>query len=172
MNIKNNKRRQTTKENIEKTFIELLQIKEISQITVSEICKITGYNRTTFYANYLDIYDLADKIKDRLEREVNELYENELFYSGNDYLKLFWHIKENQMFYITYFKLGYDSKHTIDLGSISSKQKNFPDDNLEYHIEFHKAGLNAIIKRWLASGCDKSPEIMVKIIQDEYRNRC
>ncbi len=172
MNTKNNKRRQATRESIEKTFIELLQAKEISQITVSDICKITGYNRTTFYANYLDIYDLADKIRDKLEAEVNELYENELFYNcGNDYFKLFQHIKENQIFYITYFKLGYDSKHTVDLGSISSRQKGFPADNLEYHIEFHKAGLNAIIKKWLASGCDKSPETMVKIIQDEYINR-
>ncbi len=172
MNTKNNKRRQATKENIEKTFIELLQTREISQITVSDICKITQYNRTTFYANYLDIYDLADKIRNRLEAEVNELYENELFYNcGYDYFKLFQHIKDNQIFYLTYFKLGYDSKHTVDLGSISQKQIGRPTEDLDYHIEFHKAGLNAIIKKWLASGCDKTPEAMVKIIQDEYTNR-
>ena len=172
MNTKNNKRRQGTRESIEKTFIELLQTREITEITVSDICKITGYNRTTFYANYLDIYDLADKIRDKLEAEVNELYENELFYNcGNDYLKLFQHIKENQIFYITYFKLGYDSKHTVDLGSIRQNQIGCPAEDLDYHIEFHKAGLNAIIKKWLASGCDKSPEKMVKIIQDEYTNR-
>ncbi len=172
MNTKNNKRRQTTRENIERVFIELLQTKEISQITVSDICKKTELNRSTFYANYIDIYDLADKIRDRLEAEVNELYENELFYNcGRDYLKLFQHIKENQLFYITYFKLGYDSKHIVDLGSISQQQKGFPSENLEYHIEFHKAGLNAIIKKWLVSGCEKAPEEMVKIIEDEYKNR-
>lgn len=172
MNTKNNKRKQASKESIEKTFLELLQTREITQITVSDICKKADLNRSTFYANYLDIYDLADKIRDKLENEVNELYENELFYNcGNDYLKLFQHIKENQIFYITYFKLGYDNKKVIDLGNISQHQTFFPDDNLEYHIEFHKAGLNAIIKKWLASGCDKSPETMVKIIQDEYTNR-
>ncbi len=172
MNTKNNKRRQATRESIEKTFIELLQTKEISQITVSDICKITGYNRTTFYANYLDIYDLADRIRDKLEAELNEVFENKLFFNcGKDYVKLFRHIKENQIFYITYFKLGYDSKHTIDLGSISKQQVCIPDDNLEYHIEFHKAGLNAIIKKWLSAGCDKAPEEMAKIIKDEYTNR-
>ncbi len=172
MNTKNNKRRRLTQETMEKVFIELLQSREISQITVSDVCKITGYNRSTFYANYLDIYDLADKIRDKLEREVYELYENDLFYNcGNDYLKLFRHIQENQLFYITYFKLGYDSKHIVDLGSISRQQKGFPQEHLDYHIAFHKAGLNAIIKKWLASGCDQSPEAMVKIIQDEYTNR-
>ena len=172
MNTKNNKRRQASKESIEKAFLQLLQTKEISQITVSDLCKKTELNRSTFYANYLDIYDLADKIRDKLEAEVNALYENDLFYNcGNDYLKLFQHINENQIFYITYFKLGYDRKHIVDLGSISKQQTGFPSDNLDYHIEFHKAGLNAIIKKWLASGCDKSPEVMVKIIQDEYTNR-
>ncbi len=173
MNTKNNKRRRATRETIEKTFVNLLQTREIAQISVSDICKITGYNRSTFYANYLDIYDLADKIRDGLEAEVNDLYENELLCNcGNDYLKLFQHIQDNQLFYDTYFKLGYDSKHTVDLASISRQQIGFPDDNLEYHVEFHKAGLNAIIKKWLACGCDKAPEEMVKIIQDEYRSRC
>ncbi len=172
MNTKNNKRRQATKERIERVFIELLQKMEIDQITVSDICKQTQINRSTFYANYLDIFDLADKIRDGLEAEVSALYENELYYNcGNDYLKLFRHIRDNQYFYITYFKLGYDSRHTVDLGSISRKQQGFPEEYLEYHIEFHKAGLNAIIKKWLASGCREEPETMVKIIQDEYTNR-
>ena len=127
MNTKNNKRRQASKESIEKAFLQLLQTKEISQITVSDLCKKTELNRSTFYANYLDIYDLADQIRDKLEAEVNALYDNDLFCNcGNDYLKLFQHIKENQIFYITYFKLGYDSKHTVDLGSISKQQTVSP----------------------------------------------
>ncbi len=172
MNTKNNKRRQTTRESIEKLFIELLQKKEIAQITVSDICKITGYNRSTFYANYIDIYDLADTIRNKLEADINTLYSDDTFNNiGTDYLKLFRHIKENQIFYNTYFKLGYDSKHTVDLGLLTQENKVFPEEDMEYHIEFHKTGLNAIIKKWLASGCDKSPETMVKIIKDEYTNR-
>ncbi len=172
MNTKNNKRRQATRECIEAAFIEFLQSKEISQITVSDICKRVGVNRSTFYANYLDVYDLADKIRDRLEKEVNELYENDIIYNCNlDYFKLFQHINKNQKFYITYFKLGYDSRHVVDLAKISENQIEIPSDHLDYHIEFHKAGLNAIIKKWLAGGCKESPEDMVRIIQDEYKRR-
>lgn len=138
----------------------------------TKVCKRAELNRSTFYANYIDIYDLADKIRDKLEAEVNRLYQNELIYNcGKDYLKLFRHIKENQILYLTYFKLGYESKNTVDLGSISQKQIDCPAEDLEYHIAFHKAGLNAMIKKWLASGCDKSPEAMVKIVEDEYTNR-
>ncbi len=172
MNTKNNKRRLLSQEKIEKVFIELLQTREITDITVSDICKKTDLNRSTFYANYLDIYDLADRIRDKLEGEVNELYENDTYNNcGNDYLKLFRHIKDNQMFYKTYFKLGYDTRHYVDLNIINEQNRFFKKEHISYHIDFHKAGLNAIIKKWLANGCCESPETMVKIIEDEYMGR-
>lgn len=74
MNIPNNKRRKTSQEKIEKVFIELIQTKNINEITVTDICKKTNLNRSTFYANYLDIYDLAAKIRKKLELEVEKLY--------------------------------------------------------------------------------------------------
>lgn len=172
MNTKNNKRRQATQERIEKEFIQLLQTREITQITVSEICKACSINRSTFYANFLDVYDLADKIRDKLEAEVNQLYDSDIPNNvGMDYLKLFHHVRDNQLFYNTYFKLGYDSKHTVDLGRLTKINPGFPAENMQYHVEFHRAGLNAILKLWLASGCRESPETLAKIIQDEYTNR-
>ena len=45
----------------------LIQTKELNEISVSDICKRAGLNRTTFYANYSDIYGLADTIRERLE---------------------------------------------------------------------------------------------------------
>ena len=86
-------------------FVQLVQTKEINQISVTEICKKANINRSTFYANYLDVYDLADKITEQIENEVALLYqdEREKKNNTNDYLKLFYHIKENQIFYKTYF---------------------------------------------------------------------
>ena len=56
MNTPNNRRRKESREKIEKVFVELLQQKELNQVSVSDICKRAGLNRTTFYANYPDIY--------------------------------------------------------------------------------------------------------------------
>ena len=69
MNVKNNKRRKDSQEKIEKAFVALLQTHEVKDISVSDLIKITGLNRSTFYANYLDIFDLADKTRERLENE-------------------------------------------------------------------------------------------------------
>lgn len=43
--------------------------------------------------------------------------------------------------------------------------------NKEYHIEFFKTGLNAIIKKWLNNGCAESPEEIEEILKSEYKNR-
>ena len=78
MNTPNNKRKKESRERIEKVFIELLQTKEVNKISVSDICKKAGLNRTTFYANYTDIYGLADAIRDKLENDVSDLYKEEI----------------------------------------------------------------------------------------------
>ena len=41
----------------------------------------------------------------------------------------------------------------------------------EYHITFFRAGINAVIQKWLNNGCKESPEEIEKIIKDEYTKR-
>ena len=74
MNVKNNRRRRESQEKIEKAFIELIQTREIQEIAVADIIRMTGLNRSTFYANYLDIYDLADKIRTKLEEDFSSMF--------------------------------------------------------------------------------------------------
>ena len=153
-NKANNKRKKESIEKIEKVFLNLIQSKEINEITVTEICKEASINRSTFYANYLDVYDLADKIVDKIINNVYNLYEGERETKNNtnDYLKLFKHIKDNQIFYKTYFKLDRD-KHFIITEYDTNLSKKFYDDKyIDYHIEFFMAGLNAIVKKWLNNG--------------------
>lgn len=173
MNTPNNKRKKESMERIEKVFIELLQTKELNEISVSDICKRAGLNRTTFYANYADIYGLADAIRDKLENEVSGLYKEEVTqgFNSNDYLKLFRHIKDNQIFYNTYFKLGYDNNYKIIRYDTALARVHFQNRFIEYHMEFFKAGITHIIKLWLKGGCKESPEDMFEIIKSEYRGR-
>lgn len=172
MNTPNNKRKKESRARIESVFVDLLQTKKLSEIKVSDICKKAGLNRTTFYANYTDIYGLADTIRDQLEGSLAALYENELAQGINsyDYLKLFRHIKDNQIAYQTYFKLGYDDNFKL-VYDIGLAKKYFQDPFVEYHMEFFKSGITRIIKMWLQNGCKESPEDMAGIIRSEYRGR-
>lgn len=173
MNTKNNRRRRESVERIERTFLELLQTRELHEITVSDICKRCRLNRSTFYANFEDIYDLAEKVRIFLENEVSRLYETERTckFNSNDYLRLFRHIKDNQLLYRTYFKLGYDACFQLKHYDTNQAELHFDNRHIEYHIEFFRSGLNAIIKLWLARGCQETPEEMEKIIRSEYLGR-
>ncbi len=172
MNVKNNKRRRESVEKIEKAFMELLVNRELKEIYVSDICKLTGINRSTFYANFEDVYDLADKIKEKLEEEFSELFEN--YDTENNYfgaITMFRHIKDNQLFYKTYFKLGYDENHPVMIYDLERAKKHFDVKYVDYHIEFFRHGINAIIKMWLSGGCKESPEEMEEILKQEYLGR-
>ena len=173
MNKPNNKRKKASQEKIEKVFLNLIQAKDINEISITTICKLAHLNRSTFYANYLDIYDLADKIADKLENEVGNLYQMEKKnkYNSNENLKLFKHIKKKQMFYKTYFKLKKDEKFIIQKYDTNLSKNMYNDKFIDYHIEFFKAGLNAIIRKWLEGGCKETPEEIDNIIKDEYKNK-
>lgn len=172
MNTKNNKRRRDSRTRIEMAFIELLQEKNLKEITVSDIIKTAELNRSTFYANYLDIFDLADKTREQLENSFSGLFADyDYFNEHTGVLKMFTHIKENMLFYTTYFKLCYDDRHLVTIYDPKRAEQERMDVNINYHIEFFRSGLNAIIKLWLAGGCKESPEEMAEVIKSEYRGR-
>ena len=173
MNTKNNQRRRASIERIKKTFVELLETKELSEISVSDLCKRCGLNRSTFYANYADIYELAGQIKTDLEKQVFRLYEKEMTekFNSNDYLRLFRHMKDHQLFYKTYFKLGYDAQHPVKLYDTAQAAQDIDNKHIGYHIAFFQSGFNAIVKMWLSGGCRETPEEMEEILLSEYRGR-
>ena len=170
MNTKKNRRREASIKLIEDTFLRLLEHRELESITVSEICKECELNRSTFYANFLDIYDLADHVRDRLAGEVERLYQDTGGYTSGNFVKLFCHIRDNQLLYRTYFKLGYDNQADFQYPPELVREL-FGEENVLYHIEFFRNGFNAIVKMWLLGGCKESPEEMAGILETEYRGR-
>ena len=174
MNTPNNKRRRESQEKIEKVFVQLLQTKEINEISISDICKLAKVNRSTFYANYIDIYDLVEKLHSRMINDFFNIYIDEVKSQKHsyDFLKLFKHIKNNQLFYKTYFNLGidymWDSTYNINDEMERWYGKN---EYSEYHNAFFKAGKNAVIQKWLNNGCKESPEEIENIIKSEYKNK-
>ena len=172
MNTSNNKKRKKSQEQIEKIFLQLIQKKNIEEISVSTICEIAKLNRSTFYANYVDIYDLAEKIKNNMEVEFAKFQlSNNSKHDSNGYLNMFRYIKDNQIFFKTYFKLEDISKSFPTQYRIELAKKYYDNKFIDYHIEFFRAGLNAIIKKWLKNGCVETPEEINEIIISEYKNK-
>lgn len=172
MNKKNNKKRKKSQELIEKIFLQLIQRKNIDEISISTICKMANLNRSTFYANYVDIFDLAEKIKSNMEVEFAQFQlSNNSKQDSDGYLNMFRYIRDNQIFFKTYFKLESISMNMPTQYNIELAQKYYNNKYIDYHIEFFRAGLNAIIKKWLNNGCKETPEEINEIITTEYENK-
>lgn len=175
MNVANNKRKKESRERIMKVFVSELQTRDVRDISVTDICKLADVNRSTFYANFIDVYDLVDKINEIMLEMFFDIYRDETDNKKHSYnfLKLFKHIKENQIFYHTFFKLNENFDKSLFTYNVKEEMIRFygSDEHVEYHIDFFHAGLNAIIKRWLNSGCKESPEEMENIIISEYKKR-
>ena len=69
------------------------------------------------------------------------------------------------------FIYAYDDKYLTSIYDRKRAEKEHMDGNIKYHIEFFRNGLNAIIKLWLAGGCQESPEEMADVLKTEYRGR-
>ena len=172
MNTQNNKRKKKSQEQIEKIFLQLIQKKNIEEISVSMICEIANLNRSTFYANYIDIYDLAEQIQKNMEKEFADFQLfNNARQDSDGYLNMFKYIKDNQIFFKTYFKLEEISKSLPTQYRIELAEKYYDNKYIDYHIEFFRAGLNAVIKKWLNNGCKETPEEINEIITSEYKNK-
>lgn len=54
---------------------------------------------------------------------------------------------------------------------IELTEKYYDNKYIDYHIGFFRAGLNAVIKKWLNSGCKETPEEINEIITSENKNK-
>lgn len=64
---------QQTKNNIMEAFWELYKNKRIEKITIKEITTLAGYNRSTFYEYFTDVYDVLEQLEDRILPNLEEL---------------------------------------------------------------------------------------------------
>lgn len=69
---KNPEQTEMTKRNFQEAFWALYAKQSIDGITVKDICTKAGYNRSTFYQYYADVYDVLRKFEDRFLYEVGE----------------------------------------------------------------------------------------------------
>lgn len=96
---KTDRRVKYTKMVLKDSFLKLLSQKDISRITIKELCELADINRTTFYSHYTDQYDLMKKIEDELMDNISS-YLSDHMSSGYDNMvevveKIFEYIKQN-----------------------------------------------------------------------------
>ncbi len=181
-----------TAQRMDEAFLKLLSEKEFEYITVKEICKEAGVNRSTFYLHYETIGDLLDETTDYIGGKFKSYFENvtmdmgkidslplsELYLITPEYVTPWLRfIKENNRLFQTFLSRHETLKVvtsylTIFKGVISPILTRFSVEqrNQEYMFLFYVEGILGIVKKWIREGCARPIEEITAIIGECVRS--
>ncbi len=185
---KNESKYFNTATKMDQAFLELLEKKDFSYITVKEICAKAGVNRSTFYLHY-------ETVEDLLSESVEYMNEQFLSHMKQDTEVFMTRIKEcpvEQLYLVTpkYLKpyLSYIQEHkrifytaitkasTLRLDDSYNRmfrhvftpildRYQVPVEDRRYMMAFYIQGMMAIITEWLKDDCKDSMEHIMAVIQ-------
>lgn len=177
MNTKNNERFQITEAKIQQTLLDILECKDFSNITVREICSLSHINRSTFYAHYIDIYDLIDKSELNMHKKLISLYENTGITKSNflnpKYITIF---LEFIYRYRNFYRVRLQTRRNFpieqgfellwnNIFKPYCEEKGFKTENeMMYFFIYFQAGFTMMLKRWVDNDFIESPQELSKII--------
>lgn len=172
------RRTKYTKNMIKDTFIDLLSEKDITKVTVSELCKKADINRATFYRYYLDIFDLLDKMEEEFVTELKDSYadfnyeDNQLYdyvlallracLNNKKFIKILFNTKNNIYFLNEVLLDAYErckEKWEHDLPNISPEVE-------EFATAYMFNGTLGIVNYWIQNNFDKDIEELALIVKD------
>ncbi len=182
MNKPNNKRSRDTDEAIIRAAFQCMVMrgKPVSKITVREICEQAGVNRSTFYAHYMDVYDLFDKVEQHMAEMCQESLIEHITSGGIQAAleSVFGFILAYKEFYLLYFNEIKQMSHLISvmmqpyeeqIRKIKEARSGFGvKDEMTYHFNFFTAGVCALVAYWLNHDCRETPHELYEILLREY----
>ncbi len=164
-----------TKRLIQDSLIQLLQEQSIDEITVTAVCKAADINRGTFYAHYEDVKDCMHRMEQDATKELLAVIDE---HSIPDSLQailtgIFEVVKKRHA--VTSFILTTDQDFLMSfiattkreiLAQIPSKVPGIGSREKEYMFEYYLNGIVGVVRYWLKTGLNESPEELASFIND------
>ena len=165
-------------------LISLLEKKDIEFITVTEIAKKAGVNRSTFYLHYDNVYELLEETIKNLNKQFVSSFDIRTPLNVGSKEDAFL-IKDEQLIpYLNFVKRNkrvlklvnkkphlFNSKRafeqiydTILYPAISCFTRE--ENERVYKLEFFTRGASAIVHKWLELDCVTEIEELVEIIKN------
>ena len=170
---KEDRRVRRTKKLLTQALTQLLQEKQINEITVKELTDLADMNRGTFYLYYKDIFDMLEKIEDGLFEALDEivsLHEHDDVSQQTKpiLLDLFHFIEENQEMCRVLLSPHGDMNFLHRLNKVVREkclqmwpnEEEKKDVTFEYHYSFVVYGCVGVFRTWLNSKCQEPAEKM------------
>lgn len=160
----NGKKNTYVKTQMTAALLELLEERELRDISVSEIASAAGVHRVSFYRNYQEKEDILREYILGLFGMWTAEYDRQPRHSDDDLCAhLFQHLYACQDFYALLSRRGYLHMLKDVLMSISGPKPEYPNIGA-YTAAFITCGLYGWIEEWIARGMQESAEEMAALL--------
>ena len=174
---KEDRRVRRTKKLLTQALTQLLQEKQINEITVKELTDLADMNRGTFYLYYKDMFDMLEKIEDGMFEALDaivSLHEHDDVSQQTKpiLLDLFRFIQDNQEMCRVLLSPHGDMNFLHRLNEVVREKclKAWPNirkekgvADFDYHYSFVVFGCAGIIRAWVNRNCSESAEKMAEM---------
>ena len=151
--------RQYTREAIRNTFIQMLNERPLSKITVKDIVATCEINRNTFYYYYADIYAIIEEIFQMELQTVKEEYNDTL--SWEAIYHIYHSIQKERVEEYLYHVAGRVMTYYVEQ---ESKKIRASKADKELIISFYQSALTGMLLRWIASDMKADPDKIIRRI--------
>lgn len=173
-------------------LITLLEEKDLEYITVKELCRQAGVNRSTFYLHYETIADLVNETLAMIDQRflsyfpqqgeevlgnMGDRNREELVLVTPEYLVPYLHfIRDHKKVYRAAFRNPNSIGATARYGELKQRilvpileRFEVPAAHRPYYIAYYIEGIAAIVREWLRQDCADQIETIVHIIESCVR---
>lgn len=179
---------------MDEAFLELIEKKDFTYITVKEICERAGVNRSTFYLHYETVGDLLaesaryiiDQFVAYMPHDTREFMKSlrdrpieELYLITPEYLVPYLsYVREHRRI----FRISLEKASVLQLDDAYGELNRHvltpilnrfrvPPDEQRYLMPFYLNGLMGILREWLKDDCRDGIDYVASLIQRCIRRR-
>ncbi|MCM1545539.1 MAG: TetR/AcrR family transcriptional regulator [Clostridiales bacterium] len=170
----------------DKALLELLEIKDFTEISIKDICEKAGVNRSTFYLHYDNTYDLLQETQNyimdnflksfggkSMPKDLTAVPKEELNFISLEYLVPYLKfIEENKRVFKVYmqnlhnFDSNVTSEFFLNEVFVPILKKNGVTDKTaaDYMMRYYLMGITAIVAEWVKRDCGDDILFLCEII--------
>jgi AcrR family transcriptional regulator len=147
-----------TKQIIKDSFWELYKEKKIENITVKDITQKAGFNRSTFYAYFTDVYDILEQIEEDLMPGIEHIPPMDASREHSvEFLENIISIYEkNSTYYSVLLSENGDPRFALKMKKVFKSMMmeavknrvNISSEEMDYALEFLVGATLSIVKHW------------------------
>ncbi|HAE41562.1 MAG TPA: TetR/AcrR family transcriptional regulator [Clostridiales bacterium] len=147
-----------TKKTIKDAFWELYKEKKIEKITVKDITLKAGYNRSTFYAYFTDVYDILEQIEEDLMPGIEHIppIDTSREHSPDFFENIITIYEKNSAYYSVLLSENGDPRFAIKMKNVFksmmkdaiTNRVSISPEEMDYALEFLVGATLSTVKHW------------------------